>query len=59
MEISKKDVELLLSFCPRETPDNLPKDLDPTFYHTLSYTGDLQIAERVQTIREKLKNSQD
>jgi len=52
--ISEEEVRFILSFAPKESPEELPKNLDPTFYHTLRYKGDLKIAERLQKIRNLL-----
>ena len=42
--------KFLLGFAPKDVPDNL----DPTFYHTLTYEGDCQLQERVDKIRAAL-----
>lgn len=42
------DIKVLLSFAP----DKPPEGLDPTFYHTLTYEGDLEIWKRIQKIKE-------
>jgi hypothetical protein len=40
-------VKLLLSFAPKDCPEGL----DPTFYHTLTYAGDRELQDRIDTIR--------
>ena len=47
----KQDIKFLLSFAPVDEP---PKGLDPTFYHTLSYKGDLALWERIEGIKESI-----
>jgi len=49
----KNDIKFLLSFAPREEPEDLPRGLDPTFYFTLSYEGDMEIAKRIKNIEVK------
>jgi len=51
IKIDPTDVLFLLSFCPSDLPNEVPEGLDPTFYHTLNYEGDVKIAERLQRIR--------
>ena len=52
MELKEEDVRLLLSFCPTDLPEEVPEGLDPTFYYTGSYEGDLKIAERLKRIND-------
>jgi hypothetical protein len=48
------DFRFLLSLMPEWTKI-VPRNLDPTFYTTLTYEGDLAIKERVDKIREFVK----
>jgi hypothetical protein len=48
------DFRFLLSLAPEWTKI-VPRNLDPTFYTTLTYEGDLAIKERVDKIREFVK----
>jgi hypothetical protein len=48
------DFRFLLSLAPEWT-EIVPRNLDPTFYTTLTYEGDLAIKERVDKIREFVK----
>lgn len=41
------DIKFLLSFAPDEPPPGL----DPTFYHTLTHDGDMELSERIKDIR--------
>lgn len=47
----KQDIKFLLSFAPKNEP---PEGLDPTFYNTLTYKGDLSLWERIENIRESI-----
>jgi len=44
----ENDIKFLLSFAPKNKP---PEGLDPTFYHTLTYKGDLKLWERIERIK--------
>ena len=46
------EINLILNFLPDGNP---PKGLDPMFYHTLTYEGDVKIQERADQLREKLE----
>ena len=50
IEALRDDCKFLLSWAPKDCP----KSLDPTFYFTLSYEGDLGLQERVDKIRAAL-----
>ena len=41
------DIKFLLSFAPDEPPPGL----DPTFYHTLTHKGDMELWERIKKIK--------
>ena len=45
------DIKFLLSFAPDESPPGL----DPTFYHTLTHDGDMELSERIKNIRLRSK----
>jgi len=47
IEVLEEDVKFLLSFAP----DKPPEGLDPTFYHTLTYKGDLELWDRIKKMR--------
>ena len=51
----REDCKFLLSFAPEEVP---PK-LFPMSYHTLTYKGDLKLQERIDGIKEALKENND
>ena len=36
-----------------------PKGLDPTFYHTLSYDGDMEIYEKMMLIKQAIEDKGD
>lgn len=48
-----KDLKLLLSFAPAQCPSQVEPNLGAMFYITLTYEGDVAIAERIETIRER------
>ena len=45
------DIKFLLSFAPDEPSPGL----DPTFYHTLTHDGDMELSERIKNIRLRSK----
>jgi hypothetical protein len=45
------DLKILLSFSPQ---GEVPKGLDPTFYHTLTYDGDCKLQAKVDRVRAML-----
>jgi hypothetical protein len=49
----QKDLKLLLSFAPAQSPTEVEPGLGGMFYITLSYEGDVKIAERVEEIRNR------
>ena len=49
--LSKEGLDLLLSFVPDETPTQVEPGLDPTFYYTNCYEGDLILMEKLAAIR--------
>ena len=53
LEKVKEDVEFLLKFTPADNPTQVEPNLAPMFYVTGTYEGDLALAERVQSIRER------
>lgn len=50
------DIKFLLSFCLQDKP---PEGLDPTFYHTHNFKGDMGLWERMEKIIEKSKGIVD
>jgi hypothetical protein len=46
------DIKFLLSLIP-DSYREVPKDLPPMFYHTLSYEGDLRIRDKLKEIENK------
>lgn len=52
MEITKEELNLLFSFIPSWVL-GVPTGLDPTFYGTGSYEGDLKVQRTVKKIKEK------
>jgi hypothetical protein len=51
-ELIKHDISLMLSFLPK---GDVPKGLDPTFYRTLTYEGDIELQKSVDSLRKKLE----
>lgn len=49
--LEESEVRMILNFLPK---GDVPKGLSPTFYHTLSYEGDLAIQDAVNELRDKL-----
>ena len=49
------DNKFLLSFAP----DKPQEGLDPTFYFTLTYSGDFELWQRVERIRDQPKGESD
>jgi hypothetical protein len=47
------EVRIILNLLPK---GDVPEGLDPTFYHTLSYDGDMKLQKAVDKLREKLEN---
>lgn len=52
--VTVDDLQLLLSFAPKDAP----KGLDPTFYHTLSYDGDVKLQQGIERIKAKLSGKE-
>jgi len=46
------DIKFLMSFVP-EWAKEVPRGLDPTFYGTLSYDGDMKVKKRVDELSKK------
>lgn len=53
LEQVKKDIEFLLSFTPASNPGMVEPRLASMFYITGTYEGDMKLAEKVQSIRER------
>ena len=51
----REDCKFLLSFAPK---DAVP-ELDPTFYRTGTYGGDLQLQQRIDGIKAALEENND
>ena len=51
-----KACKYLMSFVP-DWARIVPKGLDPTFYGTLSYAGDLEVKRRVDEIKALIEKS--
>jgi len=54
-ELSNEEIKLLVSFIP----DKPVAGLDPTFYHTLTYKGDLELYIKLEIIRNKLTRKRE
>jgi len=54
IENLERDVKFLLSFAPEDKPEDVEKGLSPEFYHSLSYDSEVEIAVRIQGIRDQL-----
>lgn len=50
--LDNKEIILILNFLPKGA---VPKGLDPTFYHTLTYDGDLETQKIADELRDKLE----
>lgn len=55
----RDDLKFLLSFAPAQSPEHVVAGLAPMFYVTLTYEGDLALAERVEAIRKRYAISED
>ena len=53
--VTVDDLKLLLSFAP----EDVPKGLDPTFYHTLTYEGDTKLQAGINRIKSKLSEKKE
>ena len=51
--LDEQEIRLILNFLPKAGSE-VPKDLDPTFYHTLTYDGDIRVQKDVNALIEKL-----
>lgn len=45
-------IKFLLNFAPQE--EEVPKGLNPMFYKTCTYEGDVELQQRVNEIRERV-----
>lgn len=57
--LTEQQVKLLLSFAPKETAEELPRELHPMCYHTQTYEGDLKICQDIDKIRKLVYNAND
>ena len=55
----KNDLLFLHSFAPAQSPDEVTPRLAPMFYVTLSYEGDVALAQRVQSIKNSYNINDD
>jgi len=59
---NKKDLlkacKYLISFIP-DWAEVVPRGLDPTFYGTLSYEGDLKVNKQINEIKTLIKNKEN
>jgi len=51
--LEDNEIQLILNLLPS---GDIPKGLDPTFYHTLSYEGDVKLQVLVDELRNKLED---
>ena len=49
-----KDIKLLLSLVP-DWVKIVPKGLEPTFYGTLTYEGDMKVKKRIDRITQAIE----
>lgn len=47
------DIKFLLGFAPAERPEQVSPGLNPMFYLTGNYEGDVVIATRIQEMRDR------
>ena len=50
--LDDREINIILNLLPK---GNIPKGLDPTFYHTLTYDGDKKLQAQVDKLRDKLE----
>lgn len=53
----KSDIEFLLSFAPCDDPEEVPEGLNPMFYFTNTYDGDVKLAQRIRDIKDRYLNN--
>lgn len=53
LEQVREDIEFLLSFTPASDPLKVESGLPPMCYLTLTYEGDVKLAEKVKEIRDR------
>ena len=51
--LNDEEISCLLNFLPEE--EEVPEGLDPTFYHTLNYEGDVALQDTANSIRDKIE----
>lgn len=52
VELTETEIRIINNFLPSGT---VPKGLDPTFYHTLSYDKEVALQNTIDAIRDKLQ----
>lgn len=50
----REDIKFLLGVIDNTFPKFIPRGLGPTGYYTSTYEGDLQIADRIREIKERV-----
>lgn len=57
--VNDADLQLALGYLRNlaRAFNDIPKGFDPTFYHTLSYDGDVAEGERLRTVIENLESA--
>lgn len=50
----KEGLKLCLPLAEQMFPKEIPEGLGPMFYHTLSYTSDLEISNQIQELKKLL-----
>jgi hypothetical protein len=51
MRLTDSEIRIILNLLPE---GDVPKGLDPTFYHTLTYEGDARLQVAADYLRDKL-----
>ena len=55
-KIEYEDMQFLFTLLP-DWALTVPPNLDPTFYGTLSYEGDMEIKKRLERIKERAETT--
>jgi len=50
--LDNEEIRIILNLLPK---GDVPNGLDPTFYHTLTYEGDMALQVKFDALREKLR----
>lgn len=51
--LEEDEIRLILNLLPKGL---VPRGLDATFYHTLTYDGDVKLQQTADSLREKLED---